>query len=41
MQAKAEELFLEGPRSRSRELLTLIRVMRRERRWRAFGRPSF
>lgn len=28
MQAKAEELFLEGPRSRSRELLTLVRVMR-------------
>lgn len=28
MQAKAEELFLEGPRSRSRELLTLVRVTR-------------
>jgi uncharacterized protein (TIGR00730 family) len=28
MQAKAEELFLEGPRSRSRELLTLVRVLR-------------
>jgi uncharacterized protein (TIGR00730 family) len=28
MQAKAEELFLEGPRSRSRELITLVRVMR-------------
>jgi uncharacterized protein (TIGR00730 family) len=28
MQAKAEELFLEGPRSRSRELLTVVRVMR-------------
>lgn len=27
-QPKAEELFLEGPRSRSRELLTLIRVLR-------------
>ena len=27
-QPKAEELFLEGPRSRSRELLTLVRVMR-------------
>jgi uncharacterized protein (TIGR00730 family) len=27
-QAKAEELFLEGARSRSRELLTLLRVMR-------------
>jgi len=25
---RAEELFLEGPRSRSRELLTLVRVMR-------------
>ena len=28
MQTKAEELFLEGPRSRSRELLTLVKVMR-------------
>jgi uncharacterized protein (TIGR00730 family) len=28
MQAKAEELFLEGPRPRSRELLTLVRVLR-------------
>jgi uncharacterized protein (TIGR00730 family) len=27
-QPRAEELFLEGPRSRSRELLTLVRVMR-------------
>jgi uncharacterized protein (TIGR00730 family) len=27
-QPKTEELFLEGPRSRSRELLTLIRVLR-------------
>lgn len=27
-QPKAEELFLEGPRSRFRELLTLVRVMR-------------
>lgn len=28
MTQKADELFLEGPRSRSRELLTLVRVMR-------------
>ena len=27
-QPRAEELFLDGPRSRSRELLTLVRVMR-------------
>lgn len=27
-QPKTEELFLEGPRSRSRELLTLVRVLR-------------
>ena len=28
MERKAEEIFLEGPRSRSRELLTLVRVIR-------------